>query len=366
MYKWFQVKNYRCFGDLKITRLQRVNLVAGKNNAGKSSLLEALFMHCGGPNPLLALQISGMRGMEKVRIEFGATRETPWDSLFRDFDASRPIELLGETEQEGPRMVRVELVTQAQRVARFGATVSGGTTQAQPTVLEVPVSADVFRSLRFWGMGPDGEETKCDLVAVPGAEPHFEPTPPAPAFPGHLIGARGRASTEVDGQMFSQLGKEGLERVLVEPLSVLEPRLTGLRLFDHHGQTVIHGDIGLSRSIPLPFIGEGMARLASLLLRVWAAGGGVVLVDEIENGFHHSVLGQVWAAIGKVARGSKTQVFATTHSWECIVAAQQAFSEGEEYDFCLHRLDRIDGQIQDVTYDRETLDAAIETGLEVR
>lgn len=109
-----------------------------------------------------------------------------------------------------------------------------------------------------------------------------------------------------------------------------------------------------------------MVRLATLVLHIGNAPDGVVLVDEIENGLHHSILPKVWRAIGEVAREFNTQVFATTHSRECIVAAHRAFTESEVYDFRLHRLERLKETIRAVTYDREALEAAIETGLEVR
>ena len=60
------------------------------------------------------------------------------------------------------------------------------------------------------------------------------------------------------------------------------------------------------------------------------------------------------------------QVFATTHSWECIKAAHEAFSETEPYDLRLHRLERINGEIKAVTYDKKTLDTSVEMNLEVR
>ena len=43
MYKSFRVKNFRCFKDLQINDLGRVNLIAGKNNTGKTALLEAMY-----------------------------------------------------------------------------------------------------------------------------------------------------------------------------------------------------------------------------------------------------------------------------------------------------------------------------------
>ena len=90
------------------------------------------------------------------------------------------------------------------------------------------------------------------------------------------------------------------------------------------------------------------------------------MIDEIENGLHYSVLGDVWRVIDQTAKAFNTQIFATTHSRECIVAAHEAFESDDDYDFRLHRLDQINGTIRAVTYPQGTLEAAIETNLEVR
>ena len=45
MYRSFRIKNFRCFKDLSIDNLERVNLIAGANNVGKTALLEAIFLH---------------------------------------------------------------------------------------------------------------------------------------------------------------------------------------------------------------------------------------------------------------------------------------------------------------------------------
>jgi len=115
-------------------------------------------------------------------------------------------------------------------------------------------------------------------------------------------------------------------------------------------------------------MGEGMTRLFSLVVGIGNAPDGVVLVDEVENGLHHSVLPKVWRAIAEAARQFEVQVFATTHSLECIEAAHRAFDEdlGFECDFRLHRLERVNGDIVAKTYDRDALRAALEMGLEVR
>jgi AAA15 family ATPase/GTPase len=109
-----------------------------------------------------------------------------------------------------------------------------------------------------------------------------------------------------------------------------------------------------------------MVRLASILLRIANTPGGVVLIDEIDSGLHHSVLRDVWKVIGSAAETFDTQIFATTHSYECIREAHEAFKESDNYIFRLHRLDRVRGKVESVTYDEEALTAAIKAEFEVR
>ncbi len=133
------------------------------------------------------------------------------------------------------------------------------------------------------------------------------------------------------------------------------------------GKPIFHGDIGSDRLLPLPMMGEGMVRLLSFILRIANAPDGVVLIDEIENGLHYSILPKLWSVIGKMAKKYNTQVFATTHSLECIKAAHQAFSNEDTYDFRVHRLQfSKDGEVDAVTHDRDDLEAAFEIGIEVR
>ena len=53
MYRSFSIKNFRCFDELTVEGMGRINLIAGKNNVGKTALLEALWVHSGGHGSVL-------------------------------------------------------------------------------------------------------------------------------------------------------------------------------------------------------------------------------------------------------------------------------------------------------------------------
>lgn len=369
MYQLFEVHNFRCFHELTLTNLARVNLIAGMNNVGKTALLEALFLHCGAYNPELAMRLNAFRGIESIKVEFGRQVETPWDSLFNEFDTSKSVELIGENTITGKRIVRLKVTRDPRDLAEVGPSIHYRESEHKRS-LPLAEAASVLTSMSALILALEYQERERDgkyfMILDPQGLMRVEPIPPPPPFPAFFLAARVRPPLLEDAERFSRLDIIGRQDVLLEALRLIEPRLRRLAVVVVGGVPMIHGDVGLGRLVPLPVMGEGMARLASLVLAIGNAPNGVVLVDEIENGLHHSVLPKVWHAIGEVARQFDTQVFATTHSLECIVAAHQAFAVSGRYDFRLHRLERRDGTIRAVTYDQETLAAAIETGLEVR
>ena len=128
------------------------------------------------------------------------------------------------------------------------------------------------------------------------------------------------------------------------------------------GTPMIWGDIGLSELVPLPAMGEGMTRLARMVLGMSSIPGGVLLVDEVEKGIHHSAMIEALKAIRGTAERFDTQVFATTHSFECIEKAVEAFTvEG----FRFFRMSKVKGN-RAVSHLPEQVDLAVRLPMEIR
>ena len=152
-------------------------------------------------------------------------------------------------------------------------------------------------------------------------------------------------------------------------MRLIEPRLRRLTAVPSaEGPALIYGDIGVGRILPIALMGSGFSRLLELTLAFAEVSDGSIMVDEIENGLHHSVLVEVWQAINRLSLDFNVQVFATTHSYECIVAANDAFTELGSEDLHLHRLYRrnLSESVKAVTYTREALDTNIEYLWELR
>jgi predicted ATPase len=161
--------------------------------------------------------------------------------------------------------------------------------------------------------------------------------------------------------------RQGYLPEVEEVIRLIEPKLQRMTLITNdRGLPSVYGDIGIGALLPMALMGDGTNRLLDLALGFLPARDGIILIDEIETGIHHSRLETVWKNLDWLSREFNVQVFATTHSYECIVAANNAFNELESDELHLHRLYRRGDQMKAVTYNKDALDTNIEYLWELR
>lgn len=113
-----------------------------------------------------------------------------------------------------------------------------------------------------------------------------------------------------------------------------------------------------------PHLGGGIYRVLEMLLAV-IEGDSLALIDEMENGLHHTLLPNLWRAIDQLAAAHRVQVIATTHSADCVRAAAGVF--GTQPHFRFHRLDRrADGTVEAITYSPFGFQMAVQNDFEIR
>ena len=82
--------------------------------------------------------------------------------------------------------------------------------------------------------------------------------------------------------------------------------------------------------VPLRSLGDGAIRIFGVALALAASSGGFLLIDEVENGIHHSVQAKFWEMVLKTAQRNNVQVIATTHNADCAYRFGQVASELED------------------------------------
>ncbi len=172
-------------------------------------------------------------------------------------------------------------------------------------------------------------------------------------------------------ERFTDLKEARREGAILDALQRLDSRVQEIYLaFNKFGfndvRPLIYVHLAdLQRAIPLRLLGGGASRFADMLVSLPIATDGIFLVDEIENGIYHDNLRPLWEAIDSGSQSARSQVFATTHSWECVTAAVEVFRADPEA-FRMFRISRIDGELRVIPYEHNIALAATTGLVEVR
>lgn len=343
------IRNYRGIRDLVLESLGRLTLLVGENGSGKTSVLEAIALLGSAGRPGAVAPIAGTRGPEARGVSEAETlRDLIWLPMFRGLDATSPIVLSAQDGVDSTSLeIRMEAVEE---------------TTISEIRRESPFVAAVEEALFFkYKRGDDVFESRALLGADERMHAQQPRDLPAPKFT-FLPPGSGLASQ--DAMKLGALRHEKRSDFLRDALSGLDSRIRSVEENSSSGAPAIYCDVeGLPRLMSLSSLGAGLANVARYLIAIASRPGSVVLIDEIENGLHHTALVTAWKAIRSVAERSDAQVFATTHSWECIRAARDALGAEEIH---LARIEREDGVVRAVEYSDESLGAALEFGMEMR
>lgn len=353
-----RITGFRAFSDLTVERLGRVTLVVGKNNVGKTTLLEALHLHASGIYVgHAAHQILERRdeyrddGSEVVDLERlfhrhnGSASES---ATISDAKADQTLELTtawswwegddedklrrqGPVVPEGVAAERV-LVMRRRRAEKKG----------WHAIPPLPLSRDSSN------------------LALRRPKTHGSPSLMLPS-----AGFRAEAIDVAD--LWDDIALTEHEERVIRVLQIIEPSLERLSMVKagRAGRSAAAKLHGRAR-LPLRSLGDGMNRLLEIALGlVTIERGGTFLVDEIDSGLHFTTLRDLWRLVFESAALLDVQVVATTHSWDCIDAFQQA-TAAHPGNGVLVRLQRADEKFGSATFADEDLAIITRESIEVR
>ncbi len=374
VYRRLVIDHFRGLRRLEIPDLAPVTLLSGRNNTGKTAVLEALFLHACGPRAA-QFALTGLRpfrGAGFINIEISSD-SSPWDSLFYDRDIKRPIRITGnvnEVETTVELAVRDDdILYPNQPSIQSPSNTPGGGAHSHSIEIRIGHHESVERftqtvvpqAFAQAVAGPSGVQQMTGLS--------FQLDPPGePLVQSQFLSSRSHMTQGELAQRYSNLKRRKRDREFLEALKAVEPAIRGLEVLVSEGQPTIHLDLGLETLLPLSLLGEGMSAAAEYATSIFEYRGGLILIDEFENGIHHSVLADLWVKIRRAVERTGTQVIASTHSRECVAAAYEAFQKQPH----MLRLLRLRGSKESpaansvTEYDIESLEGALEMNLDVR
>ena len=373
------ITGFRGIASLNIKRLGRVTLIAGKNSVGKTSVLDAVRVYAArGQYDVLAELLENRQELA-VAVNHDPNRQKrflpDFAALFHGRNVSRNA-CLSIGPNNGEDQLRIEEAPDPKPISLREESFSSNFTRGYRQAFKV-----VFRGAEHllpWFLPIEG------TAAASTVERHS-----AGAFLfswDQLVGAKWKPPIACQPLGPGVLSNEEIVRFWnAIALTDDEDRATqALRLIfgsDLERVAVMRDDEPMDRkhvervlaklrdqARPVPFqsLGDGALHLAGTAMALANSRNGFLLIDEAENGIHHTVQPDFWRMVFKTADENNVQVLATTHSYDCVRGFAQAVTECEGIDGALVRLERKGTEMWAVEYSERNLKVVGNQHIEVR
>jgi AAA15 family ATPase/GTPase len=352
MLKEIEIQNFRCFEQIKISGFERVNLIGGKNNAGKTALLEALLLN-NSPQAKSLVTLKALRREPSKVME--AMPNRAWDNLFYVLDKEKIIVISGKYDSNKNHRIEV-LIDKSGNLKKD----VFADKDAEEIIDFLSSNESGLSVLTIKLTRESGEYMQSSVIAsskgvITSAIPTADGSSPIiPSF----MRISGKNLTEA----YDRARLNDKDSEVLKAFQVIDPAIESVESFSIGEPTLYLRRKGESR-LPLSLFGDAINRVADIILKLVNSDHKILLIDEIENGIHHTNQRNFWRVLFRLAVELDTQIFATTHSLEMLQAfADVGLEPNQECSSAYFELARKlkTNQIIGSRLDLETLSYAIE------
>ena len=346
MIESLKIKNFKNLDGLEIPHLSQINLISGQNNVGKSTLLEAIAIYT---NPSQIIEILRERDEFPLYKEENETERinqntNAFSSLFTNRkDEVSENNIIEISDKENTLSIQFSYYSPKTDIEYIKKVIT--ITRQNKTVSILHLNSPIDSLNQRLGIDNDS-----NIIIKLNTEP---------------IG------TEYIANFFDNIALTEKEDNVIGALQIIEPNLNKLA-FIAESQYGFRRPIvtlkGSNQRFPLKSMGDGINHILSIILALVNCENGCLLIDEIDNGLHYSVQENLWKVIFDLAKKLNIQVFATTHSNDCINSFTEVLKEENNASIGgFYRMQkRKSGKIELVEYNAEELNSVSEHNIEIR
>ncbi len=330
MIKSIIIENFRCFNYTKAIGFSRLNLIGGKNNAGKSALLEALLL-MGKPSNI---SIARLLSFRKISTEFlKAMPQKAWDDFFYHQKKENEIKLnfVLDTNNESDNKVSIICKEEpddfisiikndaesSEELLEFASNLES-TKSAKSSLSIISYTKDTQLQKNIFICSSTGRVGR-------GIEHTFIDT--------HFIMSESfKVNTEQLATEFDKAKLEGKSGELLKAFQIIDSTIAEVDTFNL-GESSIYLKRNNENYMQLSLFGDAMNRIADYILRIVNNKNSILLIDEIENGIHYQCQENIWKILFNLCEEYNVQLFATSHSYEMIEAFKNFILNNKVQDY---------------------------------
>ncbi|HEO1776273.1 AAA family ATPase [Acinetobacter baumannii] len=347
------IENFRSLERLEVPTLGKVNLIIGKNNSGKSSVLDALKLYASFVDESVLVNIVDEH--DEFFILEEDTAISPYESLFygRRFKDNHKI-IIGELNNsdnqiiiEASKALEVHLPLDKEANPLRAYQVSFQDINEIEQLELNQEDSNIVNTLKI------NQEKKHKRIILDNLAERIRQR-------NRKIKNTVKSYSDITTSFISndeladswdKVGLRDYAEEVLKSLQIIEPKIRAINFVnskdwssgsfyarEKERRIPLVRIEGLDFPVPLKSMGDGIIRLFQLALRLYEAKDGFLFIDEFENGLHFGVQRQAWETIFSLSQKLNIQVFASTHSWDCIESFTQVALERTDIAGCLFRL----------------------------
>lgn len=330
MYKSFEISNFKGISNLKLDNLKAINILVGRNNVGKTSILDAIYwLTTFGQNKVMQIK------NDTTNLQF----------YFNNFNLDHSIKFTGVTYEN---LISYELEL-----------------KYNYNELNEDLSNCSFNYIKTSGELKFISQGLCtDKNITINSNPIKNYSNIKYLNPNNL--------NNLNVNLFKALDNSNL-KIVIDILQAQDSNIKNISLIDNE----IVVDIGLIYSIPINCLSSATVKLFNLVLELLTIENGVILIDNVNECFHYTMLKIIWRLLFYASDNNNLQIFLVSNSDEFIraynVVLQEKFEKNkdiytdlENVPACMIRIENKKSIYRAVYYDPELIKAVFNSNVEYR
>ncbi len=367
MLQSLKIEGFRGFQNFEMANLGRINLLVGKNNSGKTSILEAILIYVSKLDIGKIQKILDPRG-EYSHIDAANLLGNTWQSyqiknlfykyLLKDnqkiviYEPDKPAnQVILSIQSTSKELLSKVNNNNLQSLGSFCLVVEF---EHQEKVYSLSPEGDILQ-INLTDNKPSQDFKKLELFWIPPQS----------------------IAVKINRYFFSQSLLNSTDNLVIEALKIIEPKVEKIATTEEYQPPVFgrtsggRGGFmvklkGVEEPVPIGSLGDGFWRILGLVLAMVNLENGILLVDEIDSGLHFTVMTDMWKFVWETAKKLNIQVFATTHSRDCWQSLAELITEEKitDNEITIQRIDR--DKEKAVSFNTRQIYLASERDIEVR
>ena len=351
------IENFRGIHKLTIKDMRRLVLLSGNNNVGKSSVLEAVFLMMDHLSPESFSRMNGFRGLSTPTNGVNL-----WEPLFYQMDPNNTIMIQADRGED-------TLTLSYKKDENYIPAMNGGVPKDVAGSFQSSAKRDYTLKFDFRiegsvdyseiGHYTTSENGTLREIANDNGDKQLMQLTYASFVNNNFV--------RTDRAILDRMGKaeiNGEKQKIIGFLQRIDPSISDVVTLSINGISQLYIKTH-NKLLPIQFSGDGINKLLYIVLSIMDAKNGILLIDEIDTGFHYSMYKDLWRIVSDVSRDYNCQVIATTHSYENIIGAVEGVEDHPE-EFSFYRLGYDKDELKSFRSSYDLLKSALRSDMEVR